>query len=74
MTRFRQKLFVEDGSRETLDDEVFASAPVRVQLVRSEFWPADAQEVKKVISAGTMIQLHLNSCWNAHGIVMRQMN
>jgi hypothetical protein len=30
--------------------------------------------VKKVISAGTMIQLHLNSCWNAHGIVMRQMN
>lgn len=62
MTRFRHKLFVEDGSREILDDEVFASAPVRVQLVRSEFWPADAQEVKKVISAGTMIQLHLNSC------------
>eukprot|EP00435_Cladocopium_sp_Y103_P068309 s32_g31.t1 len=48
VTRFRQKLFWEDGC-EIQDDEVFTSLPVKVQLIVSEFWPPDAEQDKKMI-------------------------
>ena len=50
VTRFKQRLFVEDGSREIPDDEVFDLA-VTVQLVILEFCPHDAEEQNKMISA-----------------------
>lgn len=50
-SRFRQRLFTEDGFREIQDDEVFGSAPVQVQLVMLEFLPPDATEDKRMISA-----------------------
>ena len=51
VSRFRQRLYVEDGFREIQDDEVFGSAPVQVQLVMLEFLPPDAEEDKQMISA-----------------------
>ena len=50
VTRFRQKLFWEDGC-DIEDDEVFTSLPVKIQLVVSEFWPPDAEQDKKMISS-----------------------
>ena len=50
VTRFRQRLFSEHGS-EIPDDEVFASAPVKLQMVVLDFYPADAQRNQQVISA-----------------------
>ena len=35
--RFRQILFLEDGSQEIQDDEVFALQPVKIKLVVLEF-------------------------------------
>eukprot|EP00435_Cladocopium_sp_Y103_P071973 s216_g38.t3 len=49
VTRFRQRLFW-DGSREISDDEVFVS-PVKIQMVKLEFWPADAEEDSQMMSA-----------------------
>ena len=51
VSRFRQRLYVEDGFREIQDDEVFGSAPVKVQLVILEFLPPDAEEDERMISA-----------------------
>ena len=51
VSRFQQRLYVEDGFREIQDDEVFGSAPVQVQLVMLEFLPPDAEEDKQMISA-----------------------
>ena len=51
VSRFRQRLYVEDGFREIQDDEVFGSAPVQVQLVMLEFLLPDAEEDKQMISA-----------------------
>ena len=51
VSRFRQRLFTEDGYREIPDDEVFGPAPVQVQLVMLEFLPPDAEEDERVISA-----------------------
>ena len=48
--RFKQRLFSEDGS-EIPDDEVFSSAPVKLQMVVLDFYPADAQRSQQVISA-----------------------
>ena len=44
ITRFRQKLLGDglDGS-EILDDEVFALASVKVQLVILDWWPPDEE-------------------------------
>eukprot|EP00435_Cladocopium_sp_Y103_P023132 s88_g5.t1 len=50
VTRFRQKLFWEDGS-EIEDDEVFTPLPAKIQLLVLEFWPPDAEQDKKMISA-----------------------
>ena len=51
VSRFRQRLFTEDGFHEIHDDEVFGSAPVQVQLVMLEFLPPDAEEDELMISA-----------------------
>ena len=50
VTRFRQKLFWEDGC-EIQDDEVFTSVPAKIQLVVLEFWPPDAEQDRKILSA-----------------------
>jgi len=50
VTRFKQRLFSQDGS-EIPDDEVFTSAPVKLQMVVLDFYPADAQRNQQVISA-----------------------
>ena len=49
VTRFRQRLYSKDGS-EIPDDEAFASAPVKLQMVVLDF-DADAQRNQQVISA-----------------------
>ena len=49
VSRFRQKLL--DGANEIPDDQVFTSAPERVQLVKLEFCPHDAEEEEKMLSA-----------------------
>ena len=51
VSRFRQRLYVEDGFREIQDDEVFGSAPVQLQLLLLEFLPPDAEKDKQMISA-----------------------
>jgi hypothetical protein len=50
VSRFRQRLFWEDGS-EILNDHVFAAGFVMLQLVRLEYWPADAEEDRKMMQA-----------------------
>ena len=50
ISRFKQRFFVEDGSHEIVDHEVFASAPLKVQLVL-EYCPPDAEHSRKIISA-----------------------
>ena len=50
VARFRLRLFSEHGS-EIPDDEVFACAPVKLQMVVLDFYPADAQRSQQVISA-----------------------
>eukprot|EP00435_Cladocopium_sp_Y103_P020773 s2213_g5.t1 len=47
VTRFRQRLYSNDGS-EIPDHEVFASAPVKLQMVVLDFYPADAQQNQQV--------------------------
>ena len=49
VTRFRQRLYSKDGS-EIPDDEAFASAPVKLQMVVLDFY-ADVQRNQQVISA-----------------------
>ena len=51
VSRFRQRLFAEDGFREIQDDEVLGSAPMQVQLVVLEFLPPDAEKAEGMISA-----------------------
>ena len=52
VTRFRQRLYSEDGS-EILDDEIFASGSLKLQMVVLDFYPADVQQNQQVISAST---------------------
>ena len=52
ITRFKQKLFWENGS-EIPDHEVFSSNLVAIQLVVLEFWPPDAEQDQKMISAAS---------------------
>ena len=51
ISRFKQRLFVGDGSHEIEDDEVLDPARVKIQLVVLEFWPTDDEETQKMISA-----------------------
>ena len=50
-TRFRQRLFLDGEAAEISDDEVFASAPVKLQLVVLEFCPPDVAEDMQMMSA-----------------------
>ena len=50
ISRFKQRCFVEDGSREIQDDEVLDPAPLKIQLVVLEFWPTADKETQKMIS------------------------
>ena len=49
-TRFRQRLFLENGAREMLDDEVLASSE-KIQLVVMDFSPPDVAEDERMMSA-----------------------
>ena len=49
VTRFKQRLFLE--AVEIPDDEVFASVPVKVQLVVLEFCPPDVPEEEQMMVA-----------------------
>ena len=49
VTRFRQRIWLEDASREVEDDELVTSEKLR--LVVSEFWPPNFEEDKKMIDA-----------------------
>eukprot|EP00435_Cladocopium_sp_Y103_P016477 s426_g4.t1 len=51
ISRFKQRLFVEDGSREIQDDETLDPAPLKIQLVVLEFYPPEDEETQKIISA-----------------------
>ena len=51
ISRFKQRLFVEDGLREMQDDEVLDPTTLKTQLVVLEFWPPDDEETQKMISA-----------------------
>jgi hypothetical protein len=51
VSRFRQRLFAEDGFRAIQDVEVFGSAPLKVHLLMLEFLPSDAAEDERMISA-----------------------
>jgi len=49
--RFRQKFWSQDWSHEIQDEVVFATEPVNIQLVLSEFCPQEIEEDRKMISA-----------------------
>ncbi len=51
VSRFRQKFFVEDFSREIEDEEVFNAVPLRIQLVKLEFLSPDIEQEKKMLLA-----------------------
>ena len=51
ISRFKQRLFVEDGLHQIEDDEVLDPAPLKIQLVVLEFWPPDDEEILNFISA-----------------------
>ena len=73
ISRFQQRLFVEDGSHEIQDDEIADPAPLKIQLVVLEFWPTDDEETQKFSRhLGTTTWLLLNSCCSSHEIPMRQ--
>ena len=50
VSRFRQKFFVEDFSREIEDEEVFNAVPTRIQLVKLDFL-SDIQQEKELLLA-----------------------
>ena len=62
ISRFKQRCFVEDGSREIQDDEVLDPAPLKIQLVVLEFWPPDDEETEKMISTSRDNDLVAISC------------
>lgn len=49
VTRFRQRLFLDNGAREVADDETFDAAPVGLQLVVLEFCSPDEEEDKEMM-------------------------
>ena len=51
VSRFRQKFFVEDFSREIEDEEVFNAVPTRIQLVKLDFLSPDIQQEKQLLLA-----------------------
>eukprot|EP00435_Cladocopium_sp_Y103_P060058 s129_g21.t2 len=53
ITRFRQRLFLENDANEIPDDEVFASMPKKVQLVVMEFCPPNAEEEEEMMWAAS---------------------
>lgn len=50
LSRFRQKLFWEHGP-EIADHEVFSTNVVAIHLVVMDFWPPDAEQDQKMVSA-----------------------
>lgn len=50
VSRFRQRLFQEDGSCEIKDDEVFDAA-VKVSLVRLDYFPSDPEQTQQMVAA-----------------------
>jgi len=74
VTRFKQRLFDEDGS-EIPDDEVFTSAPMKLHMVVLDFYPADAQQNQQAISASKYNDLiALEKFLNSPSNPMSQMN
>jgi len=74
VARFRLRLFSEHGS-EIPDDEVFACAPVKLQMVVLDFYPADAQRSQQVISAYirkiiSQISMAMGRCTMLPGMAM----
>eukprot|EP00435_Cladocopium_sp_Y103_P061354 s1865_g23.t1 len=57
ISRFKQRFFLQDGSGEIADDEVFGSAPPRVQLVVLELSSPDAEQREMLISASRSYDL-----------------
>eukprot|EP00435_Cladocopium_sp_Y103_P064334 s282_g26.t1 len=53
VTRFRQRLFLENGALEIPDDEVFASVPEKIQLVVMAFCPPNAEEEGEMMWAAS---------------------
>ena len=53
ITRFRQRLFLENDANEIPDDEVFAFVPEKVQLVVMEFCPPNAEEEEEMMWAAS---------------------
>ena len=53
VTRFRQKLFLENGASEISDDEVFASVPEKIQLVVMTFCPPTEEEEEDMMVAAS---------------------
>ena len=51
VSRFRQRIFSEDGSEEIPDDDTFSLAPVKIRLLLLEFCPADAERNQQMILA-----------------------
>ena len=51
VSRFRQRIFLEDGFEEFSDDDIFSLAPVKIKLLFSEFCPPDAERTQQMISA-----------------------
>ena len=51
VSRFRQRFWSEDWSHEILEDEVFSSDLVKVQLVVLDFLPPEAKEDRRMIDA-----------------------
>ena len=50
ISRFRQRLFWEDGSG-IQDDDMLETVPAKVQLVVLEFYPSDAEQSEEMMSA-----------------------
>ena len=53
ISRFRQRLFLENGAREIPDDEVFASVPEKIQLVVMAFCPSTEEEEEDMMWAAS---------------------
>ena len=51
ISRFRQRIWLQDWSREIRDDEVLGSEAVSVHLVLLDYLPADLEEDRKMMAA-----------------------
>ena len=71
VSRFRQRLFWEDGS-EIRNDHVFAARFVKLQLVKLEFWPSDNEEDRDMMLASVSLEELLpgHRCHRRHAIAL----